>query len=311
MNKANSLKLAFAVFVSVSSLVMFGSPLVHADAPAVLPVSIISVCGDPQSDTAYWRICNANPGVVDVSWENVATMSDGAAALPYGFTTISTSYDSSKSVTEVTFRQNGQPDQVVQLNDTICAPMPEGCVDGYARDNLQLDWSQQGGVSFATKNAALICEDVTVYLSDYTLPKGYSGSGIFDDSSVPQQKFASASAVLKKGTSGGVTLAVAVPDTCADYQLDAYYPPEITTVSYSGSGAQLIYGKIYVHSANNCGGRGGEVQGASTTTPTPPATTPSAVLADTGESPLLPTVIALGIALCAATVNFSGFTKLK
>jgi hypothetical protein len=151
-----------------------------------------------------------------------------------------------------------------------------------------------------------------VYLSAYTLPKTYDESGIFDDSALPQQMFSSTHAVLAQGTAGNVTLTATVPNACTDYQLDAYYPPEVASVSYQGQGAQLIYGKIYMHTATDCtvtppttgGHGGGKVLGATTTAATP-------TLADTGESSTLPSLAAITLMATAMFVKFPILKQIK
>ena len=273
-------------------------------AAATTPVTIAALCSD-DGGAAQWRIGNANPWPVTVSWVDAG--GSHSVSLPYGYTKVTTN----TSGPTVTFEQSGQPDQTVAVSDQECAETVNGCVDGFDRSNLNFDWSPSGKVTVTTVNNAPLCEDVPIIFGAYTLPATYDGSGVFDDSSVPQQKFSSASAVLAAGTSGNVTLTTAVPNKCTDYQLDLYYAPEITTVSYSGQGAQLIYGKIYTHTADpaSCttgGMGGGQVLGASTTASAAPQ-----VLADTGQSAVLPIVGASSLVLSAAAVNFSVGTRLK
>lgn len=309
-------KVLLVALILCSVIMAHGRAAVNAD-PIGQPVTVASLCSDQAFGTAQWRIGNANPGTVVVSWNG------GQMSVPYGYTTVTTAYTSNNPSPSVVFQQAGLPDQTVPVSSDACTQPIEGCVDGYTRANLHLDWSPSGKVIITTVNGAPLCADVTVFLSTYTLPKSYDGSGIFDDSSLPQQKFSSTSALLLKGTTGGVTLATAVPDSCTDYQLDAYYDPEVSSVSYSGHGSQLIYGKIYVHTATDCtvavtptlGGRGGgQVAGASTTTPvasTPPSSVTPQALADTGQSTILPAVGAAVMALSAVAIKFPVLAKFK
>lgn len=311
----NSKKSLFITGVAIiAALSLSSGQVVHADSTsaATQPVSITALCRDNAAATAQWRIGNANPNAVTMSWDDAGkTVS---VSVPYGYTTVGTSFDVSVPASSVTFHQAGQSDQTSPVSGDACTAPLAGCVDGYTRANLSLQWSPNGVVTVTAVNGAPLCDDVTVYLSAYTLPKTYDGSGLFDDSSIPQQKFSSISSVLKQGTTGAITLRTAVPDACTDYQLDAYYAPEITSVSYHGQGAQLIYGKIYIHTSTDCtpvehGGQGGgQVLAASTTTPTPPAT---AVLADTGQSALLPALSAGALMSAAAFINFPIFSRVK
>ena len=304
-----TLSLKFAIFSAVLLGSIFGASsqaAVYA-APAQRPMTITAVCVTAAAGTAQWRIGNPNPFQIAVSWTDAATQSAQSVTPSYGYTTVTTTYDTTSAAPSVTFEQAGLPDQTVAVSATACTQPIQGCVDGYARDNLSYNWSKDGTVTVKTVNDAPLCADVPVYLSAYTLPATYDESGVFDDSSVPQEKFASTSAVLKAGTNGNTTLQIAVPNACTDYQLDLYYDPEITEISYGGHGAQLIYGDIYLHTMTDCskptGGSGGNILGESTTQP--------AQLADTGASTIVPTIAALLIAFSAAIVEFSIPAKLK
>lgn len=294
---------------SILSVISLTGSAVHASAaPAARPVTLVAVCSDSVAGTAQWRIGNPNPDnmITNVQWSD--STHSGSIALKYGFTPLTTAYDTAASTPSVTFTQAGLPDQTIAVSPQSCAAPIAGCVDGYVRGNIELTWSQAGVVTISTVNNAPLCADVTTDLSSYSLPATYDGSGVFDDSAVPQQLFANTEAVLKQGTAGHQTMRVNVPNACTDYQLDIYYAPEVTTVSYGGQGAQLLYGKIYPHTASNClipttPGRGaGEVKSAATTQPS---------LADTGADALLPTVGALSLAAAAAATNFSVVAKLR
>ncbi len=302
---------AIVSVIAASSLCVtgLGSTVLTVQAgatPAERPVTIQALCSDGEGSIARWRLGNPNPSAVTVQWTG------GSQTFSYGYVSVATNYDASQVNPEVVFSQAGLPDQTVEVSDQSCGQQTEGCVDGYVRDNLDFQWSPSGIVSVQTVGDQLLCDDVTVYLTDYTLPSTYDGSGVFDDSSIPQEKFASAHVVLAKGTTGGATLQIDVPDACTDYQLDLYYAPEVNEVSYSGHGAQLIYGDIYLHTKTDCtkdpgtgGSGGGSVLGASTT-----ASAPGQQLADTGQSAVFATVGAITLMALAATVNFSLIRRL-
>lgn len=300
---------------SALSFINLAGGVVHADsAPTARSVTIAAICSDAAAGSAQWRIGNPNPDsmVTNVQWKD-GTHS-GSIALKYGFTPLATSYDATAPAPSITFIQAGLPNQTVAVSAQSCGAPITNCVDGYVRGNLQFTWSQMGTVTLSTVHNAPLCADVTVELSSYSLPSTYDGSGVFDDSAVPQRLFANTEVVLKQGATSSQTLTVNVPNACTDYQLDAYYGPEIITVSYGGQGAQLIYGKIYPHTATDCSTPTTPGRGAGDVTPsatTAPAVTKQATLADTGTSTLLPTVGALCIAAAAAAANFSAITKLK
>lgn len=310
-------KIAFHLKVAsiISSVALvacnvLGTQAVSAESnqvPAAQAVTISAVCQDSESDTAMWRVANPNPDVVTLTWDT--SSSPDSAALPYGNTDVQTDYDSSVTPPTVVFHQLGYADQTLQVSATSCATPDTQCVDGLVRANLDYQWSPQGIVTVSTVDGVPLCDDVTVYLSSYVLPSTYDGSGIFDDSSIPQQQFSSTSAVLQKGTAGNVMLQITVPNACTDYQLDLYYPPEVTTVSYHGHGSQLIYGNIYLHTATDCtppagGNGGGQVLGSTTTAA-------NTTLADTGSNALLPMLSAVGLIIVAAMINFSVPARIK
>lgn len=183
-----------------------------------------------------------------------------------------------------------------QVTDT-----PDTCVDGSDRANLTYHWDEKGTVSVSTKDGKLLCADETLYLSSYTLPDSYDNSGIFDDSSVPQQLFDSSSVVLHKGTTGDATLNIDVPDACTTYQLDLYYAPEITEVGYHGHEGQLVYGRIYLTTQEDCScntapapGQGGDTEETvpPVVAPVTPAETPAPIVAAANAPVAVPQPIA-------------------
>ncbi|HEX3568783.1 MAG TPA: hypothetical protein VHT70_03865 [Candidatus Saccharimonadales bacterium] len=119
------------------------------------------------------------------------------------------------------------------------------CVDGSQAHNLSVTWNSLGNVTVHTVNNAPLCADTTLYFSSYTMPDNYDG-GPFDNNATatPQTVFDSTSAVLKKDTDGTTTMTIKLPEACKNMQIDLYYPPEITTVTPAGHGAQYITGKM-------------------------------------------------------------------
>lgn len=304
LKTASNMKLhtVLGVTIACAALLTGVAPLAHAatDRTSNIPVTITSLCTETDG-APKWRIGNPNPNAISLTWEDA---DEAGVTLPYGFTTVSTDLDNDDNAAAVTFHQQGQPDVTVPVADTTCKEPIKDCVDGYTRANLTYTWSTSGKVMLATKDGKPLCDDVTVYLAAYTLPKTYDQSGVFDDSAVPQQLFSSTSAVLRQGTDGSVMLTTTIPDACTDYQLDAYYAPEITAVSYQGQGAQLIYGEIAMRTQTNCAGGhgGGQVLATSTTTPT---------LADTGDNTVLPALSAVAIMAAAVLVKFPVISRAR
>jgi hypothetical protein len=185
------------------------------------------------------------------------------------------------------------------------------CIDGSKVANLDFSSDKLGVVTVFTVNDQPLCDDVTVYLSSYSLPATYDNSGAFNDSALPQRLYSSSSAVLSKGTSGGETITVDVPDACVPYQLDLYYGPEVTSVTAtSDHGSQLIYGNIIKATETNCAG--GKGAGPAETTPTAPevaATPVAATLSDTGTQSGLVSIIAGVLLVGAMAARFVRFSR--
>jgi hypothetical protein len=135
-------------------------------------------------------------------------------------------------------------------------PKPQNrCVDGRVASNLTVtQWSPTTGtVSIRTVNNAPLCDDVTVFLSDFIVPATYDRNGYANKTAFPQYKYASTSAVLAKNTNGATTLTVPVPDACTNYQIDIYYGPELTFLPAPGTiGTRLIRGKVMSSTATTC-----------------------------------------------------------
>jgi len=305
MLKFASNKMSTFIGTTAAVLVLTSGITSHAfaqestqDQISTRPVTIGALCQEADG-TPLWRIGNPNDSAVSLTWDEA---SDPGITLPYGYTTVGTTLGAHDDPTAVTFHQPGQPDVTVLVSGDACASPIEGCVEGYTRGNLTYTWSRNGSVTVATKDGKPLCDDVTVYFAAYTLPKTYDESGIFDDSSVPQQLFSSTSAVLGQGTDGNTTLTTKVPDACTDYQLDLYYAPEITSVSYPGHGAQLIYGDIYLHTTTDCTTDGHVLAATTTAGPT---------LADTGQSTALPMLGAVALMAAALVVKFPVLQRTK
>ncbi|HYH75452.1 MAG TPA: hypothetical protein VD735_05840 [Candidatus Saccharimonadales bacterium] len=127
------------------------------------------------------------------------------------------------------------------------------CVDGNNRGNLTAKWNAADSITFSTANGKLLCNDVTVFFSSYTLPDNYNGNGFTNNpTATPQDIFDSASTVMKKGTTGATTLKIDLPEACKHMQVDLYYAPEIKLVTAAGHGNQYITGKIIEKTEDTC-----------------------------------------------------------
>jgi hypothetical protein len=242
-------------------VVLTGSMMIRSSAASAdsLPAATITAnCVDATAGMTYWNVANSGPGTAEVTW----TAGEGTSTYtaPFGNSKFATV--KSTDSTPMSFSIAGQEPFTVEQPTEACVQPETSCVDGTIRSNLEYDWSEETGtVTLRTVNSALLCNDVTVYLSTYVLPANYDNSGIFDDSSLPQTHFDSATAVLQKNTTGDITLQVKTPDACTPFQMDIYYAPEIVDVPYTGHGAQLIYGNIHPSTQTDCtpGMGGGEV----------------------------------------------------
>ena len=139
-------------------------------------------------------------------------------------------------------------------SDEDCVPTPVPkvpCVDGNTKENLQIVFPAYGTATVATTNHAPLCEGITVFFSSYVVPANYDGqgfelaSGVTNPTVYPQPIFDSTLVTLPAGFKDTITLNIKMPATCNNVQVDVYYPPEITTVTISGHGAQYISGLIY------------------------------------------------------------------
>ena len=159
-----------------------------------------------------------------------------------------------------------EPNTVQQTqcqSDEDCVPTPvlgnipcpensaEGSVDGTDKENLQVSFPAYGTATVATTYHAPICRNTTVFFSSYVIPANYDGqgfelaSGVTNPTVYPQPIFDSTLVTLPAGFKDTITLNIKMPATCNNVQVDVYYPPEITTVTIAGHGAQYISGLIY------------------------------------------------------------------
>ena len=127
------------------------------------------------------------------------------------------------------------------------------CVDGSLRSNLVVTWKSNSNVTVATANNKPLCNDVTLFFSSYTMPDNYNGQPFtHNPTASPQTIFGNATAVLKKGEAKATTMAIELPESCKNIQVDVYYAPKIETVGSNGHGNQYISGKIIKKAQNEC-----------------------------------------------------------
>ncbi len=127
------------------------------------------------------------------------------------------------------------------------------CVDGNVRANLSVTWNTNGNVTVGTKDNKMLCNDVTLFFSSYTMPDNYNGQPFMHNPTAsPQTIFGNATAVLKKGEAKTVAMAINLPESCKNIQVDVYYAPKIETVGSNGHGNQYISGKIINKTQNEC-----------------------------------------------------------
>jgi hypothetical protein len=320
--------LLFAATIFSINLASIVTPRVHADTLTTddAAVVITASCFDEANGVAYWQVTNPSTTTAGISWTTSDSSTSGQYDAPVGTTDLTTIYDATQPMQDFIFSQEDADDTTLVVPQVACAETEEtpqvqstevatetepeeACVDGSNRANLDFDSATRGIVNVYTATGAPLCDDVTVYLSAYTLPADYDHSGIFDDSAIPQQLFSSDSVVLHKGTNGYSTLTVAVPDACTDYQLDLYYAPEITTVTGAGHGTQLIYGNIILGDPTDpsCSGGmgGGPVETPPTDTPVETvATTSTTTLADTGSQTWIVSIIASVLLAGGVAIRF-------
>jgi hypothetical protein len=127
------------------------------------------------------------------------------------------------------------------------------CVDGSVRSNLKVTWKTGADMTVETKTGGNLCDDVTLYLSSYTMPDNYNGEPVVGNPTAsPQHQFDSQKAVLKKGTNKVTAMKIDVPKACKNVQIDLYYGPEIVTVGLAGHGQQYISGYKTLKTTEPC-----------------------------------------------------------
>lgn len=146
------------------------------------------------------------------------------------------------------------------------------CVDGSVRSNLAVTWNSNSNVTVATVGNKPLCNDVTVFFSSYTMPDNYNGKPFTNNPTAsPQTIFGNATAVLKKGETKATTMAIELPESCKNIQVDVYYAPKIETVGPKGHANQYITGKIINKTQAECTP---ETPPVTPEVPTPEAQTP-------------------------------------
>jgi hypothetical protein len=194
------------------------------------------------------------------------------------------------------------------------------CIDGSKRANLQVTWNAHDSVSFVTTNNKLLCNDVTVFFSSYTMPDNYNGKDFTNNpTATPQTIFDSASYVMAKGTTGAHTLKIDLPEACKNIQVDLYYAPEVKDVTPAGHGTQYITGKIISKTADTCT----PVTPDEPTTPAVPQeeaqtpSTPPAAVTVTPQAPVeLPhtgseAILPIAVASIVAAISYAGSMIFK
>ena len=304
----------------------FNARPAYADVSSLQPLEITPLCSVSASNTTYWKVYNKNSVDVPVDWKSVDHGVTGSYDAPAGESQMSSYYDGTDPNNTTQFVWEGQTTQTnapanqcdpSTVPTPTPTPTPPTCVDGTDPKNLVVTELTAGTVEIHTLNNQLLCDDVTIYFSDYLMPSTYDGNGFYNNpTAVPQTLYRSSHATMLKDTDGMITLSIDLPDGCNNFQTDVYYAPEITTVTASGHGSQYITGKIYP-STGPCtptpptGGSGGGSTPTPTPTPTPTqpstgghvlgstTTTPAvassstAQLANTGVSPVLPSIFAI------------------
>jgi hypothetical protein len=165
-------------------------------------------------------------------------------------------------------------------------------------------------------------------------------NNVANPTAYPQTLFANQSATLAAGTDGLTTLTVNLPSSCNNTQVDIYYAPELTTIGDTGNGTANIASAIYpatgtcptaptqggsgsgsnpsppTQPTGGNNGMGGKGAGSPTSTTTTAVVTPAVIttpvvtaaapqLAYTGESPVIPYSLALGLMIATGSVVYA------
>jgi len=259
-----------------------------------VPLEIEPVCSSESKLQSQWTVTNKNPENVTIDWNNFENNLTGAYVAPAGKSTMITGYNPADPNNTTRFTSLGQTSQTnatkVACNDEPEVPeVPEtpACVDGYLHDNLFARYINSNTVSVSTKNGALLCDNVELYLSSYVMPRNYDGNGFAGNATAyPQTLSESVKITLPARTTGEGTYRVNFPD-CENVQFDLYYAPEIKTVGENGHGTQNILSNIVLRDDKRCDGDVVVTPPTEPTTPTPEPTTPE--VTPTPQQPTVPT----------------------
>ncbi len=275
--------LAAAISTSVTARATDGATMTPD--PSVIALEIVPVCSDATLGQSIWKVTNKNSAAVHVDWNNFENSLNGGYDATPGVTELRTGFVASDPNNTTKFIYSGNVSQTNARHEACDdegdqTPTPADCIDGKIQQNLVINWTSDGSVNVTTRDHMPLCEDVTIYLSSYTMPDNYNGQAFEGNvTAYPQPIFDSTSVTLQKGTDGTSDLYVNLPEACKNVQIDVYYGPEITTVGENGHGTQNIESKVYLAEGKcfyegqrgNGGGSTGENGGGSTpVTPTTP-----------------------------------------
>ncbi|MFZ1250445.1 MAG: LPXTG cell wall anchor domain-containing protein [Candidatus Microsaccharimonas sp.] len=283
------LRTAIFAVVAISSMVMGTLALsgsAHAEmtpAPAqdFLTLEVTPVCADNTAKLAYWKVVNKNAEAEPISWNNFDNGTSGSYTAAPGESEMTTGYDLAAGNNRTGFVWTNNVSSTNSSN-TPCQPEeptvpPVQCIDGSIQQNLVIQWVSNNHVTIKTKDAAPLCDDVTIFFSSYVMPSNYNGQGFYGNpTAYPQYKFSSDLVTLTKGTDGSSELKVELPVSCHNVQLDVYYGPEIETVGSNGHGTQNIESRVLLSDGpcDNGNGNGGGEPTTPVTPVTPTPTTP-------------------------------------
>lgn len=281
--------IAIAVFTSaiaMTALQTIPAQAMHQEQASV-KIEIEPICSSEPRGISLWKVNNFSDTAATVTWNNFENGLQGTYNATPGITQMTTGYVATDPNNTTTFTWPGGEGttnakiEACEEPEEPVVPEPE-CIDGNIQQNLVVTWLSKNSVSVITRDGMPLCDDVTVFLSSYTMPDNYDGNGFEGNpTAYPQTVTSSIDAVLEKGTDGRAVLIVAKPDKCKNTQIDFYYGPEITTVGPDGHGTQNIEAKVYMKSdSKKCQpGNGGEtpqppVQPEPPVTPNPEPETP-------------------------------------